>query len=210
MGGTDRLRTPARGQQVAFEIVGREEPPKPFSGLNFADGAAFEIASFWGVRPQKLATSFSGLSMPVIPSVASEATMRPNERRDSGQTDILRSRLDAIIDIGHPLVKLAQTIDWWFLEQRFGAVYEGLLSAICGFRRSRPGIPRRCRPPFRFDLARGRGVLAEVVAGAGIERGEDQSSRMSRSTRPSARSRCGWRPSSRASARSSNRRWARW
>src|SRR5467141_32957 len=50
--------------------------------------------------------------------------MRPRERREMGQTDLLRSRLDAIIDTGHPLVKLAQTIDWTFLEQRFGAVYE--------------------------------------------------------------------------------------
>ena len=50
--------------------------------------------------------------------------MRPKERRDNGQTDLLRSRLDAIIDMAHPLVKLAQTIDWSFLEQKFGAVYE--------------------------------------------------------------------------------------
>jgi hypothetical protein len=47
--------------------------------------------------------------------------MRPKERRDSGQIDLLRSRLDAIIDMGHPLVKLSRTIDWSFLEQRLGA-----------------------------------------------------------------------------------------
>ena len=46
--------------------------------------------------------------------------MRPKERRDTGQTDLLRSRLDAIIDMGHPLVKLSRTIDWSFLEQQFG------------------------------------------------------------------------------------------
>src|SRR5271157_1985863 len=50
--------------------------------------------------------------------------MRPKERRDSGQGDLLRSRLDAIIDMDHALVKLARTIDWSFLEQRLGAVYE--------------------------------------------------------------------------------------
>jgi hypothetical protein len=44
--------------------------------------------------------------------------MRPKERRDSGQTDLLRSRLDAIVDMSHPLVKLARTIDWGYLEQR--------------------------------------------------------------------------------------------
>src|SRR5215510_12931920 len=50
--------------------------------------------------------------------------MRPKERRDTGQSDLLRSRLDAIIDMNHALVKLARTIDWSFLEQQFGAVYE--------------------------------------------------------------------------------------
>lgn len=50
--------------------------------------------------------------------------MRPKERRETGEGDLLRSRLDAIIDLDHPLAKLARTIDWRFLEERFGAVYE--------------------------------------------------------------------------------------
>jgi IS5 family transposase len=49
--------------------------------------------------------------------------MRPKERRDSGQSDLFRARLDQIVDLGHPLAKLAATIDWRFLEERFGAVY---------------------------------------------------------------------------------------
>lgn len=49
--------------------------------------------------------------------------MRPKERRDSGQNDLFRSRLDQIVDLGHPLAKLAATIEWRFLEERFGAVY---------------------------------------------------------------------------------------
>ncbi len=49
--------------------------------------------------------------------------MRPRERRDTGEQDLFRSRLDQIIDMGHPLAKLARTIDWRFLEQQFGAVY---------------------------------------------------------------------------------------
>src|SRR5438132_4314653 len=69
--------------------------------------------------------------------------MRPKERRETGQTDLLRSRLDAIIDMGHPLVKLAQTIDWSFLEQRFGAVYE-----------DKPG-----RPPLPTRLMAGLAIL---------------------------------------------------
>ena len=49
--------------------------------------------------------------------------MRPRERRDSGQNDLFRARLDQIIDLDHPLAKLGRAIDWGFLEGRFGAVY---------------------------------------------------------------------------------------
>jgi IS5 family transposase len=49
--------------------------------------------------------------------------MRPRERRESGDQDLFRSRLDQIIDTEHALVKLARTIDWGFLEAKFGAVY---------------------------------------------------------------------------------------
>jgi hypothetical protein len=87
--------------------------------------------------PGKLAISF--LDFPRIASrdsvVASEGTMRPKERRDTGQGDLLRSRLDAIIDMEHALVRLARTIDWSFLEERFGAVYE--------YKPGRPPLPTR-------------------------------------------------------------------
>src|SRR6267378_6935138 len=69
--------------------------------------------------------------------------MRPRERRDSGQADLLRSRLDAMIDMNHALVKLARTIDWSFLEERFGAVYE-----------DKPG-----RPPLPTRLMAGLAIL---------------------------------------------------
>jgi IS5 family transposase len=49
--------------------------------------------------------------------------MRPKERRDSGQKDLFRARLDQIVDVGHPLAKLAGSVDWRFLEARFGAAY---------------------------------------------------------------------------------------
>lgn len=49
--------------------------------------------------------------------------MRPKERRDSGQNDMFRPRLDQIVDLGHPLAKLALAINWRFLEDRLGAVY---------------------------------------------------------------------------------------
>ena len=50
--------------------------------------------------------------------------MRPRERRETGEQDLFRSRLDQIIALNHPLVKLAKTVDWGFLEERFGAVYQ--------------------------------------------------------------------------------------
>src|SRR5258708_6401543 len=49
--------------------------------------------------------------------------MRPRERRESGEQDLFRSRLDQVINMDHGLVKLARTIDWRFLEEKFGAVY---------------------------------------------------------------------------------------
>src|SRR5437762_10283835 len=49
--------------------------------------------------------------------------MRPRERRETGEQDLFRSRLDQIIDLKHPLVTLARTVDWGFLERRFGEVY---------------------------------------------------------------------------------------
>jgi transposase, IS5 family len=61
--------------------------------------------------------------------------MRPNERRASGQRDLFRARLDQIVDIGHPLAKLACAIDWRFLEARFGAVYSD--------KAGRPSLPTR-------------------------------------------------------------------
>jgi transposase, IS5 family len=49
--------------------------------------------------------------------------MRPKERRETGEHDLFRSRLDQIIDLDHALVKLARAIDWRFLEEKFGAAY---------------------------------------------------------------------------------------
>ncbi len=49
--------------------------------------------------------------------------MRPKERRDSGQNDLFKARLDQIVDTNHPLTKLSCAIYWRFLEARFGAVY---------------------------------------------------------------------------------------
>ena len=69
--------------------------------------------------------------------------MRPKERRDSGQNDLFKARHDQIVDMGHPLAKLAGTIDWRFLEERFGAVYS-----------DKPG-----QPPLPTRLMAGLSIL---------------------------------------------------
>jgi IS5 family transposase len=43
--------------------------------------------------------------------------------RDDRQKDLLRPALDRIIAMGHPLVRLAERIDWAFLDRRLGEVY---------------------------------------------------------------------------------------
>ena len=55
--------------------------------------------------------------------------MRPRERRESGEQDLFRSRLDQVINMDHALAKLARTIDWGFLEEKFGAVYAEVKAA---------------------------------------------------------------------------------
>ena len=49
--------------------------------------------------------------------------MKPREQRETGQEDLFRSRLDQIVDLKHPLVKLRRQMDWPFLEKAYGAVY---------------------------------------------------------------------------------------
>jgi len=72
--------------------------------------------------------------------------MRPKERHESGQTDLFRARLDQVVDPGHALVRLAQTIDWAFLEARFGEVYD-----------EDPG-----RPPLPTRLMAGLSILKHL------------------------------------------------
>ena len=49
--------------------------------------------------------------------------MKPREALDEGQRDMFRSRLDQIIDMGHPKAVLARQIDWRHLAERFGEAY---------------------------------------------------------------------------------------
>jgi len=68
--------------------------------------------------------------------------------RDERQKDLFRPALDQIIDMSHPLVRLAQQIDWAFLESRFGLVYE-------------PGVGR---PPLPTRLMAGLAILKHMHA----------------------------------------------
>jgi IS5 family transposase len=47
---------------------------------------------------------------------------KPRDERQ--QKDLFRPALDKIIDMGHPLVRLAHEIDWGFIEEEFGEVYQ--------------------------------------------------------------------------------------
>ena len=55
--------------------------------------------------------------------------------RDTRQKDLLRPSLDEIIDLGHPLVRLANEIDWTFIDGRF--------SAVCRAGSGQPPLPTR-------------------------------------------------------------------
>src|SRR5215212_6229995 len=72
--------------------------------------------------------------------------MRPKERRETGQTDLFRARLDQIVDLNHPLVTLSGAIDWTFLEMHFGVVYD-----------DDPG-----RPPLPTRLMAGLSILKHM------------------------------------------------
>ena len=49
--------------------------------------------------------------------------MRPRERRETGEHDLFRSRLDQIINLNHELVKLSKTVSWSIIEAKCGEVY---------------------------------------------------------------------------------------
>src|SRR5918997_5768569 len=72
--------------------------------------------------------------------------MRPKERRDTGQTDLFRARLDQIVDPTHALVKLAAATDWRFPRGRVGGGYH-----------DDPG-----RPPLPTRLMAGLAILKHL------------------------------------------------
>src|SRR5271165_7062767 len=65
-------------------------------------------------------------------SALGDAVAKP---RDDRQRDLLRPALEDIIDLRHPLVRLAREIDWQFLDRRF--------SSVCTAGEGRPPLPTR-------------------------------------------------------------------
>jgi len=61
-----------------------------------------------------------------------DAVARP---RDDRQKDLLQPALEEIINLGHPLVRLAREIDWGFLDRRF--------ASVCTPGPGQPGLPTR-------------------------------------------------------------------
>jgi IS5 family transposase len=80
--------------------------------------------------------------------------------RDDRQKDLLRPALDQIIDMGHPLVRLAERIDWEFLKGRFGSV--------CQPGPGQPGLPTRLVAGL-FILKHMHNLSDEVLCARWIE-----------------------------------------
>src|ERR1700704_1247579 len=55
--------------------------------------------------------------------------------RDNRQKDLLRPAVGEIVDLGHPLVRLAREIDWGFLDGRF--------AGVCASGAGQPPLPSR-------------------------------------------------------------------
>src|SRR6201987_2645023 len=80
--------------------------------------------------------------------------------RDDRQKDLLLPALDQIIDMGHPLVRLATLIDWKFLDDRFGSV--------CQTGPGQPGLPTRLVAGL-FILKHMHNLSDEVLCARWIE-----------------------------------------
>jgi len=80
--------------------------------------------------------------------------------RDDRQKDLLLPALDQIIDMGHPLVRLAALIDWDILDDR--------LSSACQTGSGQPGLPTRLVAGL-FILKHMRNLSDEVLCARWIE-----------------------------------------
>jgi hypothetical protein len=65
---------------------------------------------------------------------ASEGTMRPKQHKTTGANDLLRARLDQIINLKRGLAQLAAKVDWGFIDGEIAPLYSD---------KGRLGIPTR-------------------------------------------------------------------
>jgi IS5 family transposase len=86
-----------------------------------------------------------------------DAVARP---RDDRQKDLLRPALEEIIDLGHPLVRLAGEIDWGFLDRRF--------AIVCAPGPGQPGLPTRL-VAGRFIVKHMHNLSDEVLCARWLE-----------------------------------------
>jgi IS5 family transposase len=65
---------------------------------------------------------------------ASGDFMRPPKQRETGQMDMLRSRLDQIINMEHELVRLSREVAWVWIDDEIAPLFS---------EKGRPGLPSR-------------------------------------------------------------------
>jgi hypothetical protein len=112
----NRASVEMRGENAASQVI-------DFAG-NDASGSGF--LAIWDSRLARFVRMGGGSS------ALGDAVARP---RDDRQKDLLRPALEEIIDLGHPLVRLAREIDWGFLDRRF--------ASVCAPGPGQPGLPTR-------------------------------------------------------------------
>jgi len=71
------------------------------------------------------------------------------------QKDLLRPALEEIIDLGHPLVRLAREIAWGFLDLRF--------ASVCAPARSADPVSGRAVDPEAHAQFVGRGAVCALA-----------------------------------------------
>ena len=86
--------------------------------------------------------------------------MRPKTPPKSSAEDLFRSRLDAILDERHELVRLARLIDWQRFADAFGSLYVE--------RKGRPGLPTRLMVGLHL-IQHAKGLSDDAVCAQWLE-----------------------------------------
>jgi hypothetical protein len=147
------MRATPNGAQRNRAKVAREVSWDASICGRFFVSRVFAIAGFGGSGVGYLANCAARRA--VIPSPRQRAegdSMWPKERRESGQNDLFRARLDQIVDLGHSLAKLARAVDCGF--SRIGSGRS--IPTRLGIHRCRHGSRRAWRSSSRCMISRTR------------------------------------------------------